>query len=39
MRRVFDDGLGGARVVAYGCLGVLVLLAAPLVVLAVLLCW
>ena len=39
MRRVLDDGLGGARVVAYGCLGVLVLLAVPLVVLAVLVCW
>ena len=39
MRRVSDDGMGGARVVAYGCLGILVLLAAPLVVLAVLVCW
>ena len=35
---MFDDGMGGARVVAYGCLGILVLLAAPLVVLAVLVC-
>ena len=34
-----DGDLGGARVVAYGCLGILVLLAAPLVVLAVLVCW
>ena len=36
---MWDDGLGGARVVAYGCLGILVLLAAPLVVLAVMMCW
>lgn len=34
-----DDPLDGARVVAYGCLGVLLMLLVPLVFLAVLMRW